>query len=70
MCQSLKNMEGGHNLSHVEQHFHRDLRQKSRGTDGGSEEKPSLRGAAEGVTALDPLSHASTATDVLSPCPA
>lgn len=43
--------------------------QKREGTDGFTEEKHPQR-AAEGVTTLDSLSHASAVTDVLSPCPA
>lgn len=41
---------------------------KGKNTDGGTRrETHPQRGAAEGVTTLDSLSHASTATDVLSP---
>lgn len=43
---------------------------KKNSTDGGTEEKHTLKGAEEGVTTLDSLSHASTLTDVLSPRPA
>lgn len=39
-------------------------------TDGATEEKHALKGVTKGVTTLDSLSHASTVTDVLSPCPA
>lgn len=44
--------------------------QKREGTDGFTEEKHILKGAVEGVTTLDSLSHTSAVTDVLSPCPA
>ena len=48
-----------------------DLTPKKReGTDGGAEEKHSLKGALEGVATLDLLVHANRVTDVLSPCPA
>lgn len=39
---------------------------KGEDTDGGTEENPTLKDLIEGVTTLDPLGHASTATDVLS----
>lgn len=42
---------------------------ESNGTDGATEEKHALKEMMEGVTTLASLSHAATATDVLSPCP-
>lgn len=60
----------GHNVSHVKQQGRRDFHRRAKAQMELLKRNTASKGEVEGVTTLDLLSHASRATDVLSPCPA